>query len=126
MRKQLLLSLALTAGMLSPAVAAQSFETLDENGNGLLSQQEYNDWVSKAGNFAELDMNNDEFLDKAEFREARANNNWDYDTFDADDDGYVDADEFYGGIYDEYDADEDGHWQFGEWDDAGEEGIFDV
>ena len=122
MRKQMLLSLALTLGMLSPALA-QSFESYDTNGDGNVTKDEYYGSIADWGTYPDWDTSGDGLVDEEEF--GALGHDWDYDTWDSDANGYVDSGEFYDGLYTTYDSEEDGHWQLGNWDDAGEEGWFD-
>lgn len=49
---------------------------------------------------------------------------YDFNTWDANSDGYIDSGEFYDGVYSTYDANQDGHWNYDEWKKAGEDKRF--
>ena len=106
----------------SPALAVE-FSELDADANGKISKDEFYGSVSDFGVYSNLDADSDGLLNKQEF--AELGNEWDYDAWDADRNGFVDSGEFYDGYHAAYDADEDSHWNDGEWDDAGEAGVFD-
>lgn len=115
------LGIALVLGA-TPAMA-KSFSNYDADGNGNISKDEFYGSVADVGTYSDWDTDNDGLISDTEFDELGYD--WDYDAWDADADGYLDSDEFYEGYYTAYDADEDGHWNDGEWDDAGERGLFD-
>lgn len=124
MQRFKLLTAALALSALTGPALAQTFATYDENSDGNITKDEFYGTVADTGTYADWDANDDGLLDEEEFGALEAD--WDYDTWDADADGYVDADELYDGYYTSYDVDENGHWDNGEWDDAGEEGLFDL
>ena len=114
-------ALALTlAG--SPALAVE-FSALDTDANGKISKDEFYASAADLGIYSNIDKDNDGLLNEQEF--AGLGNDWDYGEWDADQNGFLDSGEFYDGYHASYDADEDSHWNDGEWDDAGESGIFD-
>ena len=122
MRKPVALGVAL-ALLGAPAFAQTTFESQDTDGDGSISKDEYYGVVGDAGVYADLDYDSDGFIDENEFEGIGLDD--DYETWDLDNDDYVDSTEFYEGYFGYYDEDEDGHWNNGEWDDAGEAGIFD-
>ncbi|MFC0267244.1 hypothetical protein [Kushneria aurantia] len=128
MRKEIILGLALALG--STAAVASSFDTLDSNGDGSVSKDEFYGSIGDWGTYSDWDTTGDGLIDEDEFDTAVADwdSDWtyDYDTWDVNGDGYLDSGEFYDGIYTTWDANEDGHWQNGEWDDAGEAGVWDT
>lgn len=121
MRKEVMLGFVLA---LSSTAAFASFSGQDVNGDGQLSKDEFYGTVADAGTYSDWDLNDDGLLDEDEIAELDVD--WDYDTWDANADGFLDSGEVYDGIYTTYDANEDGHWDQGEWDDAGEDGFFDL
>ena len=122
-RGSLVTAFAISA-MLASGSAAAAFSDWDANNDGQLSKDEYYSGVNDAGIYADIDTDNDGFVDKGEVDAAGIDGDW--DAWDADNDGYVDSDEFYEGVWTSYDVNEKGHWDGGEWDDAGDEGWFDV
>lgn len=121
MKRALILGLALAFGTTSAFAA--SFDTLDSDSNGELSRDEFYGGVADLGVYSDWDTSGDGLLDESEF--DAIGQDWDYDTWDVDDNSYIDASEFYDGYYVTYDTTEDGHWDGVEWDDAGEDGLFD-
>jgi hypothetical protein len=118
-----LFALGLAVALFSTPAVAQSFAEYDSNGDGQITRDEFYGSVSDAGIYSDVDTNSDGLIGEDEFGEL--GQDWDYDTWDANSDGYVDSGEFYDGYYADYDSNEDGHWDDGEWDDAGEAGLFD-
>ena len=86
-----------------PALAQDSMSDWDSNGDGSISQDEFNTGWDEAGI---------------------------YDSWDEDGDGTLSNDEFETGIYDSYDADDSGaieEPEFGDLnDDMGDDGFWDV
>ncbi|MGX0876852.1 hypothetical protein ACSSV4_001534 [Roseovarius sp. MBR-154] len=124
MKRLKLLTAAFALATVTGPALAQSFVSYDENSDGKITKDEFYGSVADAGIYADWDTNDDGLLDEEEF--GALDTDWDYDTWDADANSYVDAGEFYDGYYSSYDVDESGHWDNGEWDDAGEEGLFDL
>lgn len=108
----------------SAALAAGDFATHDTDGDGVLSDNEFYDYVGDAGAFSQWDANNDGFLDESEFNEAGIGE--DFNAWDANNDQYLGASEFYENTYDTFDENENGQWEEDEWDDAGDSGWLDV
>lgn len=106
------------------ALAASGSSVQDANSDGNISKDEFFGSMSDVGVYSDWDSDNDGLLTEDEFNEL----DWDYDfaTWDADSNTYLDAGEFYDGYYNSYDEDENGHWDENEWDDAGDGGLFDV
>jgi len=106
------------------AFAASNFEAQDANGDGNISKDEFFGSVSDVGTYSDWDSDSDGLLTEDEFNEV----GWDYDfvTWDVDGNSYLDGGEVYDGYFNTYDEDENGHWDDGEWDDAGDGGLFDV
>lgn len=124
MKKHLNSTLALVLSLAgASAMADSAFKNYDANNDGIFDENEYYSYVDDAGLYADWDVDNDGFIDENEFGEVGFG---DYDTWDADNNSLVDSSEFYGGAYDNFDANENGHWEGGEWDDAGEAGLFDI
>lgn len=104
-----------------------SFQKVDTNNNDRISKDEFYGYVGDLGVFSSWDSDRDGLLDENEYNELGLGENFaDYDAWDDDNDGFVDATEAYDHIFSGYDADESGHWENGEWDDAGDAGLFDV
>lgn len=116
-----LIALSLSSSM---AFAAGDFEFNDTNKDGNLDRNEYYGSMADASIFSDWDLDNDSLLSEDEFDEIGSD--YDFDTWDLDDNNYLDAAEVYDGYYNAYDEDEDGHWNPTEWDDAGDEGFFDI
>jgi hypothetical protein len=120
MNKKLLLGITLA---LSSTVAfAASFENHDNNGDGKLTPDEFYGSVSDMGTYSDWDTSGDGLIDENEWTTL----GWDYDynTWDANSDGWLNSGEFYDGSYWSYDENEDGYWDNGEWDNAGKAGLY--
>lgn len=122
MRNQLTLAVAVSLFSAS-AFAQTTFESLDENGNGSISKDEYYGLVSDAGIYPDLDADSDGLIEQNEFEGIGLDD--DYASWDLDENHYLDSGEFYDGYFGYYDANEDAHWDGNEWDDAGEAGLLD-
>jgi hypothetical protein len=116
-----LIALSLASSM---SLAAANFTFQDANDDGKISKDEFYSTMSDSGIYADWDLNDDGLLDAGEFEEVGFD--YDFDTWDVDGNNYLDAGELYDSYYDSYDDNENGHWDAGEWDDAGDEGFFDV
>lgn len=123
MFKKTIISLASAVVLASTPVLGETFGNYDSNSDGKISKDEFYGSVADTGTYSDWDTDGDGLINGTEF--AALGYDWDYDVWDVDNNNYVDAGEFYDGYYTAYDADEDGHWQDGEWDDAGEAGLFD-
>ena len=122
MYKELLLGITLA---LSSTVAfAASFNDYDSSGDGKITKDEFYGSVNDMGTYSDWDTSGDGLIDENEW--TTLGWGYDYNTWDANYDGWLNSGEFYDGTYRTYDANEDGHWDNGEWDDAGEAGLFDV
>jgi len=120
MNKKLLLGITLA---LSTTVAfAASFENHDNNGDGKLTADEFYGSVSDIGIYSDWDTSGDGLIDENEW--TTLGWGYDYNTWDANRDGWLNSGEFYDGTYNTYDANEDGYWDNVEWDDAGKAGLF--
>lgn len=117
-------SILMAGGMASADVTFESFETADTNNDKQVSKDEFYGLVSDAGIFADWDYDADGFIEENEYADIGLDS--DFDSWDADNDNYLGADEFYEGYFSAFDEDEDGHWDDYEWDDAGDAGLFDV
>lgn len=115
--------LGLAVGLASAPVQAAPFASYDTNSDGMISKDEFYGSVADVGTYSDWDADNDGLLSESEFGDLGVD--WDYTAWDADDNDYLDSGEFYDSYYAEYDANEDSHWEQGEWDDAGEAGLFD-
>lgn len=108
----------------SLAIGQTTFQAQDENGDGKISKDEYYGLASDMGIYADHDANDDGLIETNEFDEIGWD--YDYDAWDLNEDSYLDSGEFYDGYFGEFDEDENGHWDNGEWDDAGDGGLFDI
>lgn len=101
-----------------------SFSDWDDDGDGNVTKDEFYNSAADWGIYSDYDVDNDGLYTEDEWYEF----GWDYDygTWDANDDGYLDSGEYYDGVFNTYDVNEDGHWDDGEWDDADEDGLFDL
>lgn len=119
-------TLALTISLASATVVADgsSFNNHDVNRDGIYSGDEFHTYVEKAGIFDSHDLDNDGQIDEQEFEQLNVDD--DFDDWDVDNDSSLTSTEFRGGTYKSFDDNEDGHWDEGEWDDAGDAGLFDV
>mgnify|MGYP000088422713 CR=1 FL=1 len=120
------LALGVLFALGSGAAAATTFATADTNGNGKISKDEYYGYVGDVGIYGDWDLNDDGLLDEDEWTDVDYSYDYDYDTWDLNDDGYLDDDEVYVGTFDTFDVDDDTYLDNDEWDDAGDEGWFDV
>ena len=121
MRKDLILGITLAA---MSGTAAAAFDDRDLNNDNQISEDEYYGMVSDAGLFADWDTDSDGLIEPDEFDEIGVDA--EFDSWDENEDSYVDSGEFYDNTFSTFDEDEDGHWDNGEWDDAGDAGWFDV
>ena len=103
---------------------SRTFDDADANNSGEVSKDEFYGLVSDAGIYSDWDTDSDGFIDENEFNELGLDE--DFDSLDANDDSYLDSDEFYDGYFTAFDDDNDGYWSDYEWDDAGDAGLFDV
>lgn len=116
-----LIALSLASSM---SMAAANFTFQDANDDGKISKDEYYNTLSDSGIYADWDLNDDGLLDVGEFEDVGFD--YEFSEWDVDNNDYLDAGELYDSYYDTYDDNENGHWDAGEWDDAGDEGFFDV
>ena len=138
MKKLNTLRIALTASLLSVSgIAAAEFSDWDADGNGALSQEEWNTGWENEGAFDTWDSDDDGLLSQNEFEtgigdgEAFADNDdFGYDLWDTDGDGLLDSDEVNEGFYNTYDENSDNVIEEPEYDDFGDDmgdaGAFDV
>lgn len=123
MKAQITTLLALSLAS-SVSLAAANFEFQDQNDDGSISKDEYYSTLSDEGVYADWDLNDDGLIEVGEFEDVGFD--YEFSTADVDNNNYLDATELYDSYYDTYDDNENGHWDAGEWDDAGDEGFFDV
>lgn len=121
------LLIVVATSLLSASVYANevSFDDMDTNGDGKVTKDEFHGSMADAGTYSNYDTDGDGYLSEDEFSET----NFDdasYGDWDANSDGLLDDNEYYDGSFNYYDENEDGHWQSGEWDDAGDDGFWDV
>lgn len=126
MKQHILFALAAVALGFSTVGAAADFtySDWDDNGDGIFTTDEFYGSAADWGIYPDYDLDNDGLFNEAEYNEFGWD--YDYDTWDANNDGYLHSGEYYDGVYTTFDANEDGHWDEGEWDDANEAGIFDM
>jgi hypothetical protein len=103
---------------------ARQFDDFDKNGDNRITLDEWHGGSADRGIFADRDRNDDRRLDANEFDALGFDD--DFDEWDANDDDYLDDDEYYQGAFDYFDDDENGHWDGDEWDDADDRGFWDV
>jgi hypothetical protein len=126
MRNTLILAtgILLASGLAWADQSFESFDSADTNSDGNISKDEFYGLVSDAGIYPDWDYDSDGFIDENEYNDLGLTE--DFDGLDANNDSYLDADEFYEGYFSAFDGNEDGHWSGYEWDDAGDGGLFDV
>lgn len=118
-------AILLTGGIaLAGGKTAATFESMDTNEDRSITKDEYYGSISDMGTYADFDYDSDGLIDEDEFNEL--GNDGDFDTWDANNDNWLDSGEFYDGVFDNYDANNDDAWDNNEYDDAGESGWFDV
>jgi predicted small secreted protein len=99
---------ALTYDPARTYAACGSYGAMDRNGDGRISQAEYNDW--RTGAYAMWDVNHDGRISRAEYANCwygggfypaytRANYVPSWTAFDANGDGYLSADEYWNAQY---------------------------
>ncbi|MGB7755899.1 MAG: hypothetical protein WBL23_07525 [Salinisphaera sp.] len=126
LHKSILAGVALALTVIGgTASAATDLSDWDHNSDGYVSTDEFYGTVGDNGYYADWDTDGNGLLDQDEFNNLGVDDVG-FDDWDTDDDGYLDSGEVYDGYYSYYDANEDGHWNNGEWDDAGEDGFFDI
>ena len=114
---------AVGAALSAGSAMADTFGTSDANGDDIITSDEYHRSAEDMGVFSRWDMNDDGRLGENEWNDDF---DYDYDMWDRDNDGYLDANEFYTGTYNYYDTDEDNRWDGDDWEEADDDGLFDV
>jgi hypothetical protein len=112
------------AALTGPIALADDLVDYDADADGALSADEYYGYVTDVGIYSDWDADGDGFIEDDEFGLVGLDEDW--TDWDVDRNDYLDSAEMYDGIFGVYDENEDGHWDGGEWDDAGEAGIFDL
>jgi hypothetical protein len=126
------LYIAIAASLISAPLLAGGMHgemKADLDGDGSITQAEFDAYVTENGLYADFDVNDDDFIDEDEFGaidfdfgdDAKAYGDWDMDA-----DSRLSNVEFRSGLFKSFDDDENGHWDGDEWDDAGDAGLFDV
>ena len=115
----------MTMGATALAQEEREFGDFDADNDARITLDEWHGGVGDIGIFGDRDLNEDDRIDENEFN-ALGMEDEDFDTWDANDDSYLDEDEYYEGTFEYFDEDESGHWDGDEWDDAGDEGFWDV
>ncbi len=110
--------------ILGSGVAMADGLDFDADANGTVDRGEYYIGAGATGQYNTWDMNDDGLLDENEY--GRIDADWRFDDLDADDNDFLDAGEWYDATFDAFDDNEDGHWDGDEWDDAGDAGFWDV
>ena len=88
-----------------------AFDDWDDDDDGLLSESEFEAGLDDKGVFGEFDQNDDERLDEQEFTVSAQDyglQNVNFNTFDNDNDDFVENNEFERGLFNTYDVDESG------------------
>ena len=125
MRKEILTGITgITLALGSTSVFADSFDSWDANDDDQVTTDEFYGSVGDLGTYSDWDTNDDGLIGEDEWNSLGWD--YDYDTWDADNNNYLDSGEFYDGVYDTYDADNNNYWDSQEYDDAGEAGLFDI
>ena len=112
MRPLLLAALAaplLLAGCARTATVGtydDDFGVYDADRDGFVSDSEFGVGFGDAGYYDDYDLDGDGRLDRNEF--DAVGYGYDYDTFDADRDGFVSGDEYGRGVFGTFDTDRDG------------------
>ncbi len=121
------LFLLISASLVSTSLYAMdcNFDNTDTNRDGKITKDEFHNSVSDSGKYWNYDTNKDGSLDEDEFRETNLNEAW-YNDWDVNNDNLLDENEFSDGLFTSFDDNEDGHWDGNEWDDAGDEGLWDI
>lgn len=125
MRNKLFLTIAASLVSASLFAGDVTFDTMDANQDGNVTNDEFRDNISDAGVYADFDLDKDGYLTKDEFQQTGFDDEL-YDGWDVNKDDRLDDNEFSDGAFFNYDEDEDGHWNNGEWDDAGDAGFWDI
>jgi Ca2+-binding EF-hand superfamily protein len=107
--------------------ATPPLSELDADGDGRVTQQEFQTYARQQAVFDRWDEDRDGSLGRGEFDAIGFDRETgDFAAWDEDGDGSLDADEFFRSFFRSFDDNEDGHWDDGDWDDAGDSGLFDV
>lgn len=107
--------------------AAAPFEELDVNDDDRVTQDEFRAYAQQQGVFQRWDEDRNGSINEAEFRRIGIDSETgDFETWDEDGNGSLSVEEFFGSVFGAWDDNEDGHWDGGDWDDAGDSGLFDI
>ncbi|MBS3805683.1 MAG: EF-hand domain-containing protein, partial [Oleiphilaceae bacterium] len=98
------LFLVIAASLMSTSLCAQdiSFDSMDSNGDGKVTQDEYHGRISDWGTYSEFDKDGDGYLTSEEFAETNYDSQL-YDDWDVNNDGQLDKYEYYEGVFEYYD-----------------------
>ncbi|GAB3032899.1 hypothetical protein [Bowmanella dokdonensis] len=121
LRFPLLMVLPLVSSM---ALAGTTFNQADMNDDGKVTRTEFRSTVGDADFAADWDDDDDGRIDTMEYEAIGLED--EFDEWDRDTNDYLSDNELYDGVYSSYDEDENGHWDGDEWDDAGDDGWFDI
>ena len=106
---------------------ATPFAELDANTDNRVTREEFQAYARDRRVFERWDENSDGMYGQDEFDAIGFDDEvGDYEAWDTDGNGSLGADEFWGSVFGAFDDNEDGHWDAGEWDDAGDSGLFDI
>lgn len=135
--KLLSTTVAAAAMLAAPAFAQVATPDMDMDGDGILTQDEYNTGFSQAGTFGGYDADGDSMLSQEEFDAGFANigehrdegfQMGAFEDFDADADGMLNEDEYNSALFSSYDTDQSGDLNEQESmridEDMGEDGLF--
>lgn len=125
MRNKLFLVIAASLVSSSAYAMDSKFSDMDSNDDGKVTKDEFHGTVSDAGIYPAVDLDGDGYLTTTEYAETGFDDGL-YDDWDVNNDDQLDENEYYDGTFSYYDENEDGHWNNGEWDDAGENGFWDM
>lgn len=125
MRNKLFLVIAATLVSTSLYAKDVTFDSMDDNGDGKISKDEFHGNIADAGTFSQYDKDGDGSLTIDEFFHTGYDNGL-YGDWDANNDDQLDAYEWGKGSFDYYDDDEDGQWNTDEWDAADKDGFWDL
>ena len=137
--KKMLMGTTVAVSLLAVPAIAQEIGAWDEDGDGIISEQEFGTGFGETGVYGEWDANDDQALSEDEFNAGIGENEDEFGTtfgenafseWDEDGDSALSEDEFAGGVYAGYNEDESEGIEEPEYsdlgDDMGDGGFWDV